>query len=186
MQRRASARLILLVAIAAPVFARVVGAQETSIRPQNDLPNPYRTLDTWAKMPGGRTWGSASAVDIDKDGVSIWVAERCGANNCATSTLDPVMKFDTTGNVVAHFGSGLIVSPHGIFVDRDGNIWVTDCNCTGGGGGPPSGALGGADDAGGAVAIGRPRHARRGHRLRRPARQRVIRSSSSVRTANCC
>jgi len=152
MQRRASARLILLVAIAAPVFARVVGAQETSIRPQNDLPNPYRTLDTWAKMPGGRTWGSASAVDIDKDGVSIWVAERCGANNCATSTLDPVMKFDTTGNVVAHFGSGLIVSPHGIFVDRDGNIWVTDCNCTGGGGGRRGGGRGDTSAAGRAAA----------------------------------
>jgi len=152
MQRRASARLILLVAIAAPVFARVVGAQETSIRPQNDLPNPYRTLDTWAKMPGGRNWGSASAVDIDKDGVSIWVAERCGANNCATSTLDPVMKFDTTGNVVAHFGSGLIVSPHGIFVDRDGNIWVTDCNCTGGGGGRRGGGRGDTSAAGRAAA----------------------------------
>ena len=156
MQRRASARLILLVAIAAPVFARVVGAQETSIRPQNDLPNPYRTLDTWAKMPGGRTWGSASAVDIDKDGVSIWVAERCGANNCATSTLDPVMKFDTTGNVVAHFGSGLIVSPHGIFVDRDGNIWVTDCNCTGGGGGRRGGGRGGDTSAAGRAAAPPP------------------------------
>jgi len=90
-------------------------------------------------------WGSASAVDIDKDGVSIWVAERCGTNSCGTSTLDPVMKFDTTGNIVAHFGSGLIISPHGIFVDRDGNIWVTDCNCTGGGGGR-RGAGGGRGD----------------------------------------
>ena len=138
-------RLTLFVAIAAPALGRIAGAQETSIKPTNDLPNPYRTLDTWAKMPEGRTWGSASAVDIDKDGVSIWVAERCGTNSCGTSTLDPVMKFDTTGNVVAHFGSGLIISPHGIFVDRDGNIWVTDCNCTGGGGGR-RGAGGGRGD----------------------------------------
>jgi sugar lactone lactonase YvrE len=28
----------------------------------------------------------------------------------------------------------LFVSPHGIFVDKDDNIWVTDCACTGGGG----------------------------------------------------
>ena len=151
MHRRAP-RLTLFVAIAAMALARTAGAQETSIRPINDLPNPYRTLDTWAKMPQGRNWGSASAVDVDKDGVSIWVAERCGTNSCATSTVDPVMKFDTTGNVVAHFGSGLIISPHGIFVDRDNNIWVTDCACTGGGGGRRGGGRGGDTSAAGRAA----------------------------------
>jgi DNA-binding beta-propeller fold protein YncE len=156
MHRRATARLTLLVAIAAPALARL-GAQETSIRPPNDLPNPYRTLDMWAKIPEGRTWGSASAVDIDKDGVSIWVAERCGTNSCATSALDPVMKFDTAGNVVAHFGSGLITSPHGMFVDRDGNVWVVDCSCTGGGGRRGGGGgRGGATSAAGRAAARPP------------------------------
>lgn len=84
-------------------------------------------------MPDGRTWGSTSAVDIDKDGTSIWVAERCGANSCTGSTLDPVLKFDANGNLVAHFGAGLLASPHGITVDKDGNVWVVDCSCTGGG-----------------------------------------------------
>ena len=99
--------------------------------PVNDLPNPYRTVEGWAKLPAGRTWGSTSAVDIDRDGRSIWVAERCGENSCATSKLDPIMKFDQAGNVVKSFGAGLIMSPHGIHVDRDNNIWVTDCSCTG-------------------------------------------------------
>lgn len=95
----------------------------------NDLPNPYRTVEGWAKLEG-RTWGSTSAVDIDKDGRSIWVAERCAANNCLTSTLDPILKFDASGKLVTSFGAGLIQSPHGIHVDYDGNIWVTDCSCT--------------------------------------------------------
>ena len=82
-------------------------------------------------MPEGRTWGSTSAVDIDKDGVSIWVAERCGQNSCATSNLDPILKFDANGNLVKSFGAGMLRSPHGIHVDRDGNVWVTDCACTG-------------------------------------------------------
>src|SRR5215831_21125921 len=79
--------------------------------------NPYRTIEGWAKMPDGRSWGSTSAVEIDRDGQSIWVAERCGANSCVGSTLDPVLKFDANGILVAHFGSGLIESPHGIFID---------------------------------------------------------------------
>jgi sugar lactone lactonase YvrE len=113
-------------------------------RPTNDLPNPFRTIEGWAKMPVGRTWGSTSAVDIDPDGVSIWVAERCGANSCAGSDLDPVMKFDSTGTMVTSFGAGLLISPHGIFVDRTGNVWVTDCACTGGG----RGRSGGGEPAG--------------------------------------
>jgi DNA-binding beta-propeller fold protein YncE len=93
---------------------------------RNDYPNPYRTVEGWAKMPAGRTWGSTSSVDIDKDGVSVWVGERCGSNSCLNSTLDPVLKFDSTGKLVASFGSGLVIFPHGITVDRDGNVWIVD------------------------------------------------------------
>ncbi len=108
--------------------AAVVSAAATLLSGQ---PNPYKTAEGWAKMPGERTWGSTSAVDIDRDGKSIWVAERCGANDCVESKLDPVLKFDENGTLVRSFGAGLILSPHGIEVDRDGNIWVTDCACTG-------------------------------------------------------
>ena len=104
------------------------------MQPTNDLPNPYRTIEGWAKMPEGRTWGATSAVEIDRDGKSIWVAERCGANSCATSNLPSILKFDATGRLVKSFGAGLLISPHGIHVDRQGNVWVTDCACTGGGG----------------------------------------------------
>ncbi len=103
---------------------------QATIQPTNSAPNPYQTIEGWARMPEGRTWGSTSAVDIDKDGSSVWVAERCGANSCAGSSLDPVLKFDAKGNLVAHFGSGLMLAPHGIFVDRADNVWVTDCACT--------------------------------------------------------
>src|ERR1043166_269766 len=127
--------------LALGVAAGASGAQAT-MPPTNDAPNPYQTITGWAKMPEGRVWGSTSAVAIDKDGVSVWVAERCGTNSCAGSSLDPVLKFDSTGTLVAHFGAGLIVTPHGIFVDRDDNVWVVDCSCTGGGrgrGAPPPG-----------------------------------------------
>jgi hypothetical protein len=33
------------------------------------------------------------------------VAERCGANSCVGSTLDPILKFDRNGNFVRSFGS---------------------------------------------------------------------------------
>ena len=59
-----------------------VRAQAPTSAPTNSAPNPYTTIEHFFKMPDGRTWGSTSAVEIDKDGRSIWVAERCGANTC--------------------------------------------------------------------------------------------------------
>ena len=88
-------------------------------------PNPYTTIPNWGQLPNGRVWGSTSAIDIAPDG-HIWVAERCGANTCAGSTLDPILEFDPSGKLVRSFGAGMFIFPHGMYVDSDGNIWVTD------------------------------------------------------------
>jgi hypothetical protein len=85
---------------------------QDAAQPTNDAPNNYNTIKDYFKLPEGRTWGSTSAVDIDKDGTSIWVAERCGQNSCldrATgkmSDVPTVLKFDSTGKLVKSFGAG--------------------------------------------------------------------------------
>src|SRR6266550_3382963 len=91
---------------------------QSNVQPTNNSPNPYRTVANYFKLPDGRDWGSTSAVEIDKDGRSIWVAERCGANTCAGSNLPSILKFDASGKLVRSFGAGLLLFPHGIFVDR--------------------------------------------------------------------
>ena len=108
------------------VFVLVACVSFTEAQPLNELPNPYRTIENYFKMPVGRIWGSTSAVDIDPDGTSIWVAERCGANSCADSDLPVVLKFDEDGNLLKRFGAGIFLFPHGFHVDADGNVWVTD------------------------------------------------------------
>jgi sugar lactone lactonase YvrE len=122
---------------ACALAAAVAGATMTAqggAAPVNDAPNPYQTIEGHFKMPAGRTWGSTSAVDIAPDGKTVWVAERCGANTCwdaqagKTSPSDVVLKFDESGKLLASFGAGLFVFPHGIHVDRQGNVWVTDGN----------------------------------------------------------
>jgi sugar lactone lactonase YvrE len=95
-------------------------------QPVNSPPNPYQTVEGWARMPEGRKWGATSAVDVDPDGRSIWVAERCGANTCAGSDLPAILKFDPEGRLVTSFAGGTFVFPHGIHVDGKGNVWVTD------------------------------------------------------------
>jgi DNA-binding beta-propeller fold protein YncE len=98
--------------------------------PTNSAPNPYRAITGWLQMPAGRVFGSTGGVAVDQRG-HIWVAERCGvrgfiAASCAGSKLDPIFEFDQTGKVLHNFGGGLLVMPHGIGIDADGNVWVTD------------------------------------------------------------
>jgi len=97
------------------------------------LPNPYRQVETWATLPDGRTMGAVGQVTIDPDGDHIWAVIRCDAtapdrfgNECLDSDLDSVIKFNQDGEVVESFGGGLFIWPHGIDVDNDGNVWVTD------------------------------------------------------------
>jgi sugar lactone lactonase YvrE len=118
--------VVKVVAAAIMTCGSLASAQADA--PVNDRPNPYRTLDDWATLLDGRAWGSTSAVDVDRDGRSVWVAERCGGNSCATSTLPPILKIDAAGRVVKSFGAGLFVTPHGIYVDRDGTVWITDAS----------------------------------------------------------
>jgi DNA-binding beta-propeller fold protein YncE len=117
------------------VFALASGLTllaQSQMAPANDAPNPYATVEGWARMPEGRAWGSTSAVAIAPDGKSVWVAERCAQNGCVNnatgevSPLDVVFLFDQSGTLVRSFGAGMFGSPHGIHVDRDGNVWVTD------------------------------------------------------------
>ena len=92
------------------------------------LPNPYRTIENPLTLPAGRTMGWISGLAIDKNGKDLWVVDTCGGdlNECTTGKVDPVMKFDANGTFVSSFGKGVIVHPHAIYIDADGNIWIAD------------------------------------------------------------
>jgi len=101
---------------------------QPSYAPPNagDVPNPYKPFVTFGHLPEGRKWGATAGVSIAPDG-NIWTYDRCAANTCAGSDLDPIFELDQkTGEVLKHFGKGLFVQPHGLYVDKDGNVWVTD------------------------------------------------------------
>jgi NHL repeat-containing protein len=102
------------------------------------LPNPApKVTRNWGELPAGRKWGTSAGLDVDPIDGHIWGYERCGAGTlggaqgggvtCETNVVDPVFKFDrNTGKVLANFGKGVMVTPHGIHVDRQGNVWIAD------------------------------------------------------------
>ena len=99
------------------------------------LPNPApKVTRNWGELPAGRKWGTTAGIDIDPNDGNIWAYERCGAAtagggpvDCDNTPVDPIFKFDrNTGAVLANFGKGVMVTPHGIPVDKQGNVWIAD------------------------------------------------------------
>ena len=94
----AGAVVASILAWATPSFA------QTNADP-NAAPNSYQLDAGWLKMPEGRQMGQAISVDIDRDGKSVWVFDRCGGGDCANSMLNPiekdVLKYLIRGNLMA-------------------------------------------------------------------------------------
>src|SRR5712671_800549 len=126
MRDRARAMLLFAAAgVAVLAVSSASGGRAQGADP-NSASSPYRVVEHWANLPEGRVWGQAIGVDIDRDGTSIWVFDRCGARTCEGSDLAPIQKFDASGHLVASFGSGMFEWPHGLFSASDGTVWVTD------------------------------------------------------------
>ena len=112
------------------------GTVETDkVTPVNSGANPYRVVRDWAQLTvEGRPWGGSNGVAIDRDGKSVWATDRCGPGTtpgCLGSRANPVHHFDESGREIRSFGGGMFVWPHGIHVDREGNVWVTDARAAG-------------------------------------------------------
>jgi hypothetical protein len=88
----------------------------TAFAQKSNPPNPYHEVSQWAKLPAGVAWGGVISVDPAPNG-DIWVFHRSDP---------PLLRFDQSGTVVKSFGAGLFVQAHGMSVDADGNVWVTD------------------------------------------------------------
>jgi hypothetical protein len=89
------------------------------------LPNPYREIPDWAKLPPGRMWGHVFGVGIDSHG-NVWVMDRCAAASCVDSNVAPIQEFDSSGNYIKSIGAGLFEFPHGLYVDKNDDVWVSD------------------------------------------------------------
>ena len=104
--------------------------QTDKVQPVNSGANPYRVIRDWAQLNlESRPWGGSNGVAIDRDGKTVWATDRCSpgtAPGCLGTKMNPVHHFDESGKEIKSFGGGMFVWPHGIHVDRDGNVWVTD------------------------------------------------------------
>jgi hypothetical protein len=80
---------------------------QASVQPLNSAPNPYTTIGAWGTLPPGRAWGGTSGVLVDRDGRSLWVAERRVTAFIPDATPDALP----------------ITAAEGVAVDGAGNVY---------------------------------------------------------------
>ena len=128
--------MVLIACVSLQAQQRGGTTQTDAVQPVNSGANPYRVIRDWAQLTvEARPWGGSNGVAIDRDGTTVWATDRCSAGTtpgCVGSTANPVHHFDASGKEIRSFGGGMFVWPHGIHVDRDGNVWVTDSRGEGG------------------------------------------------------
>ena len=131
--------------LATDCFAQ--GPTDNPYRPVRGLANgggPSIPGGEWARLPGGREMGPPASVHVDVDGESVWAFIRCDETNPVPVARggrfgidcmlpdgklkphDTIYKFDPKGNVVKSFGARMFIWPHGMHIDREGNVWATD------------------------------------------------------------
>jgi sugar lactone lactonase YvrE len=84
----------------------------------------------WPTIPVDAKFGEVSAVDVDREG-NIFVLHRAGrvweepfpTNPIADPT---VFVFSPDGKLIDKWGAGLFIMPHGISIDADDKVWITD------------------------------------------------------------
>ena len=90
----------------------------------------YEEVKDWPKLPPGVEMGEAAGVAVDTRGhVFVFHRPGRGFDPAATETLKEaaVLEIDAdTGRLIRAWGANTFLVPHGITIDRDNNIFLTD------------------------------------------------------------
>jgi peptidylamidoglycolate lyase len=100
---------------------------------QEAAPAGYHVVHGWPQLPPGRDLGEVSGVGVDTSG-NVFVFHRndriwpaSGPLSLAPISAPAVTVFDgRTGAIVAEWGANTFALPHGLTVDAQDNVWLTD------------------------------------------------------------
>ncbi|MCX2745316.1 peptidyl-alpha-hydroxyglycine alpha-amidating lyase family protein [Mangrovivirga sp. M17] len=101
---------------------------------REDTKGRYELVADWPNLPEGLVLGSPAGLGLDTEGnlmVFHRSSRRWDRDTISTLPLIPentISTIDTnTGEILRSWGKNLFIMPHGLEVDNENNIWVTDC-----------------------------------------------------------
>lgn len=88
----------------------------------------YEVVSGWPSLPEGVELGESAGVAVDSHN-HVFVFHRAGAEftNDALIAKPTVLCVDgSTGALISQWGEGRFIVPHGLSIDADDNVWLTD------------------------------------------------------------
>jgi DNA-binding beta-propeller fold protein YncE len=107
--------ILTAILISLPTFAQRP-TNAALLIPQNAPDLDYAAVDDTITLPAGVTLGPPASVAFDPKG-HLWLLNR---------GPQPVLEFDENRKFIRSLGDGLFTRTHGLRLDGDGNLWVTD------------------------------------------------------------
>src|SRR5262245_24224053 len=116
-------RLVILVAVA-------LTSIPSSLAQQSSTADPYTVVHGWPQLPSGFVLGQVSGVAVDSHN-HVFVFHRAenswAADKSHVIASPTVLCFDgASGKLLSSWGQNRFIEPHGLRVDRDDSVWVTD------------------------------------------------------------
>ena len=114
------------------VSAFVYGCHTKSDSSDNKTDNfEYELVNEWPQLSPGYTLGQPTGIGVDNN-EHIFVFHRAG-RRWTTPFPDSLISENTilelegeTGKILNSWGANYFIMPHGLAVDKNNNIWVTD------------------------------------------------------------
>jgi DNA-binding beta-propeller fold protein YncE len=89
----------------------------------------FEVVNGWPSLPNGHVLGFVTAVDVDNHGhiFTFRSFREWQVPFPADSIQEPtILMWSSDGTLLKSWGAGLFRMPHGLSIDGDDNIWVTD------------------------------------------------------------
>lgn len=117
--------IVLVVGLAAAATAGTVRAMFAGAAALR-----YAEVQGWPRLPAGMQMGEAAGVAVDRNGhVFVFHRPGRGFDTSATEVLQEpaVLEIDAeSGSLIRAWGAKTFLVPHGITIDGDNNVFLTD------------------------------------------------------------
>lgn len=105
--------------------------EKKDVKKEAKSPDSYVLVEDWPKLPNNLILGSPTGLGIDSEN-NILVFHRASRvrkdimpeDNIKENTILTLHK--QTGKILKNWGADLFIMPHGLEVDKENNVWVTD------------------------------------------------------------
>jgi peptidylamidoglycolate lyase len=130
-QRRSSRVFALSAGLIVVLLLALRGSRPTTALIETVAPAGsalYQIDAGWPEWPAGMEVGNGSGVALDSAG-HLFFLHRAGHPYSESDLIQSatILELDPeSGAVLNQWGAGILKSPHGLTIDRDDNVWVTD------------------------------------------------------------